>query len=43
MGEILSKNSTKVIRFQAIIVNIIKNRTKNDLIRIRILNIIAEV
>ena len=43
MGEILSKNGTKVIRFQAVIVNIIKNRTRDDLIRIGTLNAIAEV
>jgi hypothetical protein len=43
IGEILSKNSTKVIRFQAVVVNIIENRTRDDLIRIGTLNAIAEV
>jgi hypothetical protein len=43
IGEILFKNNTKVIRFQAVAVNIIENRTRDDLIRIGTLNAIAEV
>jgi hypothetical protein len=43
MSEILFKNSIKVIRFQIIVVNIIENRIKNDLISIKTLNVIAEV